>query len=461
MAEGLRLHGLVAADAQGRNEAELVAAALSSAGLRPARGALPALPPRAVRRPAAAGPDRRRPGPAPELLIADEPVSSLDASIRGEILALILKLREEMGLGVLVVTHDLGLAWNIADRIAVMYLGRVVEAGPTEEVLRRRSTPTPRRCCRWCRRSRRSSRWCSPARSPTPPGSRPAAGSTRAALPWPTAPPRRGGRVPDAPLEVLPATPDGHQVVLPPRCLPEPVDDGPAGGAAPRDVRRPGGLGRERDRVLLGEWTCLGRRDDLGLAEPRRVAVVEVLGESVARRRATPTAGSTRRTTCAGTAAPSSSRPSRVRAGCVGGGPCAAPTTRGPMPSTAGCCGRRTPRRARPGRLLAPPGGRGGVGGVRLRAPRPRRRRALDRQRGAAAGATLANYDLGSLVTGRTLTYEVAANWKVVAENYNECYHCGPVHPELCRLVPAFAGGGTGLDWDNGVRTARAPGPSP
>jgi peptide/nickel transport system ATP-binding protein len=71
----------------------------------------------------------------PELLVADEPVSSLDASIRGEILALLLRLREELGLGVLVVTHDLGLAWNIADRIAVMYLGRIVEAGPTEEVL--------------------------------------------------------------------------------------------------------------------------------------------------------------------------------------------------------------------------------------------------------------------------------------------------------------------------------------
>ncbi len=49
------------------------------------------------------------------------------------------------------------------------------------------------------------------------------------------------------------------------------------------------------------------------------------------------------------------------------------------------------------------------------------------------------------------LSYEVAANYKVVAENYNECYHCGPVHPELTRLVPAFGGGGTGIDWDDGV----------
>ncbi len=71
----------------------------------------------------------------PDVIIADEPVSSLDASVRGEILALLLKLREELGLTMLVVTHDLGLAWNIADRIVVMYLGRVVEEGPTEQVL--------------------------------------------------------------------------------------------------------------------------------------------------------------------------------------------------------------------------------------------------------------------------------------------------------------------------------------
>ena len=67
------------------------------------------------------------------------------------------------------------------------------------------------------------------------------------------------------------------------------------------------------------------------------------------------------------------------------------------------------------------------------------------------AGTTLVNYGLQGLVTGVTMTYEVAANYKVLLENYNECYHCGPVHPELCRLVPAFAGGGGGLDWEDGV----------
>ena len=71
----------------------------------------------------------------PSLLVADEPVSSLDASVRGEILALMLQLVRETGVTILVVTHDLGLAWNIADRIAVMYLGRIVEEGPAEELL--------------------------------------------------------------------------------------------------------------------------------------------------------------------------------------------------------------------------------------------------------------------------------------------------------------------------------------
>jgi peptide/nickel transport system ATP-binding protein len=74
----------------------------------------------------------------PDVLIADEPVSSLDASVRGEILKLLLGLSREQGKTIVVVTHDLGLAWNIADRIAVMYLGRIVEVGPTEQVL---STP--------------------------------------------------------------------------------------------------------------------------------------------------------------------------------------------------------------------------------------------------------------------------------------------------------------------------------
>lgn len=64
----------------------------------------------------------------------------------------------------------------------------------------------------------------------------------------------------------------------------------------------------------------------------------------------------------------------------------------------------------------------------------------------------LARYPLSDLRTARRLIYDVAANWKVILENYNECYHCAGVHPELCTIVPAFkqAGGGQ-LDWERGI----------
>ena len=53
---------------------------------------------------------------------------------------------------------------------------------------------------------------------------------------------------------------------------------------------------------------------------------------------------------------------------------------------------------------------------------------------------------------GHTIRYEVAANWKVICENYNECYHCAGVHPELCAVVPAFRErGGANLDWARGI----------
>ena len=135
VAEGIRLHDRVRTDEQGRSEAELVSQALSDAGLRPPERLFLRYPHELSggqqQRVLIAGALALR----PELVLADEPVSSLDASIRGEILALLLRLRQEHGMGVVVVTHDLGLAWNIADRIAVMYLGRVVECGTTEEVL--------------------------------------------------------------------------------------------------------------------------------------------------------------------------------------------------------------------------------------------------------------------------------------------------------------------------------------
>jgi peptide/nickel transport system ATP-binding protein len=128
VAEGPRTHGM-------DDEIGRVTKALSMSGLRPPERFFLRYPHEL------SGGQRQRVVIAgalaldPEIIIADEPVSSLDASVRGEILALMLRLRQELGLTLLVVTHDLGLAWNIADRIVVMYLGRVVEQGPTEQVL--------------------------------------------------------------------------------------------------------------------------------------------------------------------------------------------------------------------------------------------------------------------------------------------------------------------------------------
>jgi oligopeptide/dipeptide ABC transporter ATP-binding protein len=129
VAEGVRIQQLPGV------EEELVAEALSRAGLRPPESFFTRYPYEI------SGGQRQRVVIAgamvlnPQLLVADEPVSSLDASVRGEILALMLRLVRETEVGMLVVTHDLGLAWNVADRVAVMYLGRIVEQGTTEELL--------------------------------------------------------------------------------------------------------------------------------------------------------------------------------------------------------------------------------------------------------------------------------------------------------------------------------------
>ena len=77
----------------------------------------------------------------PELIVADEPVSMLDVSIRTELLRLMLDLRAARGLTYLFITHDLSLAWVIADRIAVMYLGKIMEIGPAEQVIRSPHNP--------------------------------------------------------------------------------------------------------------------------------------------------------------------------------------------------------------------------------------------------------------------------------------------------------------------------------
>jgi peptide/nickel transport system ATP-binding protein len=135
VAEGLRIHGIHRSEDGSLSEEEMVARALSRAGLRPPERFF-LLYPHEI-----SGGQRQRVVIAgalvlePEMIVADEPVSSLDASVKGEILSLLLQLRDDLGIAVLVVTHDLGLAWSIADRVAVMYLGRIVEIGPADKVL--------------------------------------------------------------------------------------------------------------------------------------------------------------------------------------------------------------------------------------------------------------------------------------------------------------------------------------
>jgi peptide/nickel transport system ATP-binding protein len=71
----------------------------------------------------------------PKLLLADEPTTALDATVQIQILLLLRNLQRELGMGVIFVTHDLGVAGEIADRIAVMYAGRIVEIGPVDAVI--------------------------------------------------------------------------------------------------------------------------------------------------------------------------------------------------------------------------------------------------------------------------------------------------------------------------------------
>jgi oligopeptide/dipeptide ABC transporter ATP-binding protein len=126
IADGMLLHRIARRDEAG----ERVAALLVRVGLAPETAARP---PRAL-----SGGQRQRVAIAralavePEFLVADEPVSALDVSVGAEILALLRELRAERGLALLFVSHDLGAVRALCDRVAVLYLGRVMEEAPAE-----------------------------------------------------------------------------------------------------------------------------------------------------------------------------------------------------------------------------------------------------------------------------------------------------------------------------------------
>ncbi|MCL4264361.1 MAG: ABC transporter ATP-binding protein [Anaerolineae bacterium] len=138
VAEPLQVHGLVK---NKQERQERVIRALEDAGLKPAINFMHRLPQEL------SGGQRQRVVIAgalvlePELLIADEPVSMLDVSIRAEILNLLLELRQTRGISIVMITHDLGTVGYVADRIAVMYLGRIVEIGPALQVLQNPQHP--------------------------------------------------------------------------------------------------------------------------------------------------------------------------------------------------------------------------------------------------------------------------------------------------------------------------------
>jgi glycine betaine catabolism A len=210
---------------------------------------------------------------------------------------------------------------------------------------------------------------------------------------------------------------------------------------------------REREAVLFADWFCVGREESV--PGPGDYLAADVAGESIlVVRDAGGLAGfynlcrhrGSRLVPVAG----SQPAAGEARSGCLGG------SIRCPYHGwTYGLDGslRAAPflpelRRYRDRLALHPVGVTtwGGFVFVRLSsdgAPLPAQLNGADDR--------LAAYPLAQLRTGCRIRYEVAANWKVILENYNECYHCGPVHPELCELVPAFRRGGAELDWDAGI----------
>jgi oligopeptide/dipeptide ABC transporter ATP-binding protein len=132
VSESLEVHGLLRDPKERLNR---VKTALEEAGLRPAEDYYHRFPYEL------SGGQRQRVVIAgalvlqPELLIADEPVSMLDVSIRADILNLLRGLRDSRGISILFITHDFGTVAYFAERIAVMYLGRIVELGATRDVL--------------------------------------------------------------------------------------------------------------------------------------------------------------------------------------------------------------------------------------------------------------------------------------------------------------------------------------
>ena len=215
---------------------------------------------------------------------------------------------------------------------------------------------------------------------------------------------------------------------------------------------------REREQVLFREWFCAGRLETHGLGAAAiggRVAVLDVAGESVLVTRSPGGALRAFYNVCRHRG----SQVVPVDPGLPAPASCAAGALRCPYHSwTYDLSGRllRAPHTEDVEDFddeqfsLHPVGVQDWAGFLWLHLTPGSAGPTLADALGEVP-ARVARYPLESLVVGRTLTYDVAANYKLVLENYNECYHCAGVHPELVRLVPAFGRGGTDLDWEGGI----------
>jgi Rieske 2Fe-2S family protein len=217
---------------------------------------------------------------------------------------------------------------------------------------------------------------------------------------------------------------------------------------------------REREAILFADWFCVGREESL--AGPGDYLTADVAGESILVVRGTDGCSLTgfynlcrHRGSRLVPVAGSQPDGGRAPSGCAG------TAIRCPYHGwTYGLDGslRAAPflpelRRYRDRLALHPVAVTtwGGFVFARLDAGRGGRRPLADQLNGA--DGRLAAYPLAELRSAHRIVYRIAANWKVILENYNECYHCGPVHPELCDLIPAFRrGGGGDLDWDAGIQ---------
>ena len=230
-----------------------------------------------------------------------------------------------------------------------------------------------------------------------------------------------------------------------------------AGGGLERTLPReyylsPEVFALEKERIFCGEWFCAGREEEL--AGPGDYVVKEVAGESVLLVR-------TREGRLAGHYNVCRHRGSQLVPDCgagsfAGGIRCPyhswtytldGELRTAPFLDEADGLARRD--------LSLHPVGVDTWGGfvfVQLTPAEAREAGHTLAEQLAGVPDRLRRYPLAELRVARRIVYQVAANWKVMLENYNECYHCGPVHPELCRLVPAFKQrGGSDLDWERGI----------